>query len=244
LTIVFVSALRALAKERHIREETVDFVNTMAHDLKTPISNISFALSMFTRDNKTITESSQKYISIISEETDRLKNRAKQILGVASIDAVLEEELHNAKVDIHELINQTVQSFSLKVHEAKGEIQVRLNASNYIIRGNQLQLMSAIVNIVDNAIIYSNTSPQIEIQTNNVGEEVVVMISDNGPGIPELERELVFKKGYRIHNGKSNTEGFGMGLYLAKTIIEKLGGSIKLHPDASCGSKFMIYLPA
>jgi signal transduction histidine kinase len=244
LTIVFVSALRALAKERHIRKETVDFVNTMAHDLKTPISNISFALSLFTRDNKNIAESSQKYISIISEETGRLKTRAKQILGVASIDAVLEEESHNAKVDIHELISQTVQSFSLKVHEAKGEIQVRLNASNYIIRGNQLQLMSAIVNIVDNAIIYSTTSPHVEIQTNNVGEEVVVTISDNGPGIPELERELIFKKGYRIHTGKSNTEGFGMGLYLAKTIIEKLGGSVKLHSDVSCGSKFMIYLPA
>jgi signal transduction histidine kinase len=244
LTIVFVSALRALARERHIRKETVDFVNTMAHDLKTPISNISFALSMFTRDHQNINESGHGYISIIGAETDKLKKRAKQILGVASIDAVLEEESQKTKVDIHELISQSVQAFSLKLQEAKGEIQLRLNASKFIILSNQLQLMSAIVNIIDNAIIYSTTSPQVEIETNNVEDKVVVTISDNGPGIPDIEKELIFKKGYRIHNGKSHTEGFGMGLFLAKTIIEKLGGSLKLHSDVRCGSKFMIYLPA
>src|SRR5688572_20656268 len=87
---IFISTVRALLREQKIRKETVDFINTMAHDLKTPISNISFAVSLLNRDQKKSAESNQ-FISIIETETVKLKERARKILGIASVDAVLDD---------------------------------------------------------------------------------------------------------------------------------------------------------
>lgn len=240
---VFINTIRGLLKERKIRKETVDFINTMAHDLKTPISNISFALSLLTRDQQHNTAAQNQYISIIDVETTKLKERARKILGMASVDAVLEDAIDKTEIDIHELIDHAVESFSLQLQEAKGKICQQLEATRSIVKGSPLQLSSAVMNIIDNAITYSQGSSVIQIRTKNEGNGINIEIEDNGPGIAAQEQELIFKKAYRIRNGKKLPEGFGLGLYLAKTLVEKQGGSLSLSSDGYHGSCFTIQLP-
>jgi two-component system, OmpR family, phosphate regulon sensor histidine kinase PhoR len=240
---VFISAIRSLSRERRIRKETVDFINTMAHDLKTPISNISFALALFNRENPQLNVSSSQYISIIDSETDRLKQRARQILGAASVDAVLEDEAVKTEVNIHELIKSSLDCFALRVKEMKANISVKLDARQAGVVGSPVQLSSAVINIIDNAINYSGDTPEVRIRTENAGDSISIEIADNGPGIPEEEQALIFMKGYRIRNSKNSTEGFGLGLYLAKTLVEKQGGRLSLFSDGNHGSKFTIELP-
>jgi two-component system phosphate regulon sensor histidine kinase PhoR len=234
---MFISTLRRLNKERNIRTETVDFINTMAHDLKTPISNISLATSMLIKDRQ-----DNQYLSIIDSEIAKLRQRSRQILGLASVNAVLHEEANKVQVDVHELINQTLESFSLKLSETKGEVITKLQASSHTVSGNLVQLTSAIMNIVDNAFTYSSGSPVIQVRTENQNQSIRIDIEDNGPGIPPHERELIFTKGYRINNGYSKTEGYGLGLYLSKTFIEKQGGTLSLSSNGN-GSLFSIELP-
>jgi two-component system, OmpR family, phosphate regulon sensor histidine kinase PhoR len=243
LITIFINTLRGLVKESNIRKETVDVVNTMAHDLKTPISNISFALSLFTRENPALKPSNNQYLSIIEKETNKLKQRARQILGVASIDAVLEDKADRAQININELIHNSVESFSLQCREAKAKISVQLDANQPTIVGSEVQLSSAVTNIIDNAICYSPGSPLVQIRTENKENSVNIEIEDNGPGIPLQEQELIFKKGYRGLGSKTRTEGFGFGLYLAKTLVEKQGGKLSLFSDGSNGSRFTIQLP-
>jgi signal transduction histidine kinase len=240
---VFISAIRSLSRERKIREETVDFINTMAHDLKTPISNISFALALFNRENPELQESTSQYISIIGSETNRLKQRARQILGAASVDAVLNGEALKSDVNIHELIKSSVDSFALHLKETKANISVQLDANKPGVFGSAVQLSSAVINIIDNAINYAGEMPEVQIKTQNAGDSISIEIGDNGPGIPEDEQGLIFKKGYRIRNGKNSKEGFGLGLYLAKTLVEKQGGKLSLFSDGNHGSRFTIQLP-
>ncbi len=243
LALVFTSTLRALARERNIRKETIDFVNAMAHDLKTPISNISVALTMFNRENQNVKETSRQYLSIIQDEAGKLKHRAKKILGVASVDSLLAAGVNKTDVDVHELIRRSVQSFQLKLQEVRGKITVSLDAHRYIISCNEIHLSSAVNNIIDNAIIYADTAPVVEIETKNTSDRIVIEITDNGPGIPGHETESVFKKGYRVRNGKSRVEGFGMGLYLAKNLVEKQLGRLALYSDGKNGCRFVIQLP-
>ena len=243
LTWIFIKTVRSLVRERNIRKETIDFINTMAHDLKTPISNISFATSLLARDSDQATPSQQQYISIIDAETSRLKERARKILGVASVDAVLEDSSDRSEVDIHRLLNEAVDSFSLRLRESEATITTSLDASKSIVRGSKLQLSSAVMNIIDNAIVYSQQEAEIRIRTRNVGSGISIEIEDNGPGIAPHERELVFKKAYRGRTGKTLPEGFGLGLYLAKTLVEKQGGIISLASDGLKGSRFVIQLP-
>lgn len=240
---IFIGTVRALVREKKIRKETVDFINTMAHDLKTPISNISFAVSLLGRDQKNATASSQ-FISIIETETAHLKERARKILGMASVDAVLDDSSDQSEIDIHELIDQSVDSFRLKLTESKGTIEKDLHAARSIVKGNPLQLTSAIMNIIDNAITYSNDNCFIKVRTKNEGSGIIIEIEDNGPGIPSNEQELVFKKAYRVRSGGKMREGFGLGLYLAKVSVEKNGGTLSLASDGISGSNFLIQLPA
>jgi signal transduction histidine kinase len=240
---VFINTLRGLIRERKIRTETVDFINTMAHDLKTPISNIAFAASILTRDQQQNTLFQNQYISIIDEEIKKLKERSRRILGAASVDAVLEDAIDETEIDIHEIIEQSIDSFSLRLATMNGEITKQLQASRSIVKGSKLQLSSAIANIIDNAITYSKSSFSMRVRTKNDRDGISIEIQDNGPGIPANEQELVFKKAYRIRNGKTLPEGFGLGLYLSKTLVEKHGGKLSLSSDGLTGSCFIVQLP-
>jgi signal transduction histidine kinase len=240
---VFGHTLRSLYRERQIRSETVDYINTMAHDLKTPISNISLAAALLARDSQNRNETPNQYISIINDETAKLKERAGRILGAASVDAILEDSSDKNAVDVHDIIDRCIQSFSLKLFETKGEISKKLEATRSIVTGSQLQLSSAVMNIIDNAITYSQGPLNIRITTRNEGNGVSIEIRDNGPGIATTEQALVFKKAYRIRDGRKIPEGFGLGLYLSKTLVERHGGKLSLSSDGLTGSCFRIQLP-
>jgi two-component system phosphate regulon sensor histidine kinase PhoR len=240
---IFISTVRALMREQKIRRDTVDFINTMAHDLKTPISNISFAASLLSRD-KQISGSANQFVSIIEAETTRLKERARKILGMASVDAVLDDSSDQTEIDVHELIKQSVESFYFKLNETGGVIETDLQAASSIVKGNSLQLASAIMNIIENAILYSKDGCKVSIHSKNDGSGISIEIKDNGPGIPASEQSLVFKKAYRVRTSDSKvTEGFGLGLYLARTSVEKNGGRLSLSSDGISGSSFLIQLP-
>jgi two-component system, OmpR family, phosphate regulon sensor histidine kinase PhoR len=240
---VFINTLSGLMKERKIRKETVDFINTMAHDLKTPISNIAFATSLLARDSQKNTAFQNQYISIIDDETKKLKERARKILGAASVDAVLEDASDKTEIDIHKLIEQSVDAFSLRLQEMNGEVRKQFQASKSVVKGSKIQLASAIMNIIDNAITYSRSSSCIQIRTKNDLGGISIEIQDNGPGIPTSEQELVFKKAYRTRNSNMLPEGFGLGLYLSKMLVEKHGGKLSLSSDGANGSSFVIQLP-
>ncbi|RAW02098.1 sensor histidine kinase [Pseudochryseolinea flava] len=241
---IFTSTVRALLREKKIRKETVDFINTMTHDLKTPISNISFAVTLLNRQTENDNEPKNQFVSIIESETVRLKDRARKILGLASVDAVLEEDSSDqTEISIHPLIASAVDSFKIKLNEMHGRIEMQLEANRAIVQGSHLQLSSAIMNIIDNAITYSQEGSIIKIRTRNEGKGITIEIEDDGPGIPVHEQALVFKKAYRVRSSRKLPEGFGLGLYLARTSVEKNGGKLSLSSDGVSGSCFTITLP-
>jgi two-component system, OmpR family, phosphate regulon sensor histidine kinase PhoR len=242
LICLFIGTIRALIREKKIRKETVDFINTMAHDLKTPISNISFAASLLSRDQQSSIASKQ-FVSIIETEAARLKERARKILGAASVDAVLDDSSDQSELDIHDMIMRSIDSFQLKLESSKGVIKKDFQATHSIVKGNSLQLASAFMNIIDNAITYSKDGCIISVRTRNDTNGIIIEIADNGPGIPCNEQELVFKRAYRVRNGGKMPEGFGLGLYLAKTSVEKNGGKLSMLSDGMSGSSFFIQLP-
>jgi two-component system, OmpR family, phosphate regulon sensor histidine kinase PhoR len=240
---IFSNTIRALMREKKIRKETVDFINAMAHDLKTPISNISFAVALLNREREKNQAPENQFVAIIETEVNMLKERAKKILGMASVDAVLEDSADLAEIDLHEVINQAVDSFKIRVQETHGRIEKQLSASKSVVKGSQFQLSSAIINIIDNAVTYTQEGSFIKISTRNEGNGITVEISDNGPGILANEHELVFKKAYRVRGSSKIPEGFGLGLYLARTSVEKNGGKLSLSSDGVSGSCFLIQLP-
>lgn len=240
---IFIHTAKALIREKKIRKETVDFINAMAHDLKTPISNISFAVTLLNGQLGKSHLPKNQFVSIIESEVSIIKERARKILGMASVDAVLDQPYDIAEVDIHDIVDQAVRSFRIKLDQTHGRIETCLDATRSIVKGSQLQLSSAIMNIIDNALTYTENGSLIKIRTRNEGRGITVEIEDNGPGIPSKEQELIFKKAYRVRTGRQMSQGFGLGLYLAKISVEKNGGKLSLSSDGVSGSCFFIQLP-
>ncbi len=238
LTGVFFSVLLSLSKERKLRKETVDLVNNMAHDLKTPISNISLAMTMAKRNES----AENPYHTIMEKEVNRLKQRTSQILGVATVDTFLKNEMVKEAINLHELLTEVMNGFQLQLSHIGGKAIFKYSANNPIVRANCTHLTSAFSNIIHNAIIYNEQVPFLEILTTDTLSGIKIEIRDNGPGIPQEVKNQLFTKGFRYQVKGHHPEGFGMGLYLAKTYIEKQNGSLSVHSDGKTGSTFTVNL--
>ena len=201
------------------------------------------AVALLNRDHEHSLTPKNQFVSIIETEASRLKDRTRRILGMASVDAVLENSGDQKEIDIHQLIGDVVESFRIKILETRGDMETDLDAGRSLVRGSYLQLSSAVMNIIDNAITYSPAGAAIKIRTRNEGNGISIEIEDNGPGIPLHEQEFVFKKAYRVRGANKLPEGFGLGLYLARTSVEQNGGKLSLSSDGVSGSCFVIELP-
>lgn len=239
---IFFNTLQSLHRERRIRLASVDFINTMAHDLKTPISNITFAATLLSRHTGNISQPEAQYLAIIESEAHRLRERTSKILGIASVDALVDETPDVDIVDVHVLVKKVMESFTIKAANAGATLTEVPDAEHTLVKASERQLSSALGNLVDNALVHAGKSPSVCIRTSSDTNRILVEVSDNGPGIASGEQELVFRKGYRV-NRSFTSEGFGLGLYLARTLVEKQGGKLTLASDGKSGCRFVIELP-
>jgi two-component system, OmpR family, phosphate regulon sensor histidine kinase PhoR len=163
-----------------------------------------------------------------------------RLTSVESVSLILEKE----SVDIHALIRQNMEVFLPIIHEKRGTISFRAVATDYIVEGDPVHLFNAISNLVDNAIKYSNDSPNVIIETLNTETGISISIRDSGIGMSPSDLHLIFKKFYRVKQGdRHDVKGFGIGLSYVKKIIELHNGSVEVKSKPGEGSVFSIHLP-
>lgn len=244
LIIGFPYSLFIFNRHKKISAMTSDFINNMTHEFKTPIATISLASEMLMK--KTIQSDfvkTQRYAKIIFDENTRLQNHVEQILSVSLLERG-QFRLKKKEVDIHEIIGEVVENFSLTVGERDGEIKTHFCAENFLISADKAHLTNVITNLLDNANKYSPEKPWIMIGTQNTDNGLIITVEDRGIGISLENQQQIFKKLYRVPTGNIyNVKGFGIGLYYVKTIIEAHGGHINLKSELNKGCRFDIYLP-
>ena len=213
-----------------------DFIDNMTHELKTPISTISLACeAMIDKENN-----KDDYVNIIDEENKRLASQVERVLNIART----EKESYNLdryQVNIHDIINESVNIFNFKVEKKEGKIIKKLNADNPFIKGNKDHLINVFNNLIENAYKYSEEKPIIIIESNNNASSLEVSIKDNGIGIKKGNIDKIFDKFYREPQGNiHNVKGFGLGLSYVKNIVNKLGASIIVDSKYGSGSVFTL----
>jgi two-component system phosphate regulon sensor histidine kinase PhoR len=244
LIVGFPVSLYIFNRQKRLSDMKSDFINNMTHEFKTPLATISLASEMLMKKN--ILEDAGKtrrYASIIFDENIRLQNHVEQILSVSLLERG-NFKLKRKPVDIHELIREISEKFSLTVQERGGDLVTHLSASNSIIDADKSHLTSVITNLLDNANKYSREVPYISIGTQSADDGLTITVEDNGVGISVENQQQVFNKLYRVPTGNIyNVKGFGIGLYYVKTIVEAHGGHIILKSELNIGSRFEVYLP-
>ncbi|MBK6833341.1 MAG: HAMP domain-containing histidine kinase [Bacteroidetes bacterium] len=242
--ILFWRTTLSLIAEKRIAEHTTDFLNNMTHEFKTPLTNISLAGKMITKDSTSKNEEKIKhYSSIILEENEKLRLQVEQVLSMTALERG-EIPLQKTELDFHQLLSDCLKSINIQIENKQGDLKLNLNADNIVVTGDKTHLANAFSNLIDNAIKYSKEKPAINIQTVNRDQHLIITITDKGIGIDKQYHKQVFGKYFRVPTGNvHDIKGFGLGLAYVKKIIELHGGAIELESELGNGTTFTITLP-
>lgn len=247
LLITSLIIIYLVVRQKRISEMKNDFVHNMTHEFKTPISTISIAAQMLADNSINKNEATYERLgNVITSETRRLRYQVEKVLQMSLFDnnniALKLQEL-----DANEIIENVVDTFSLKVSQSGGTLDMRLEAFNPFINADEMHFTNVIFNLLDNAFKYRREEEPLAlcVHTYNLGEtHFCVSIEDNGIGIQKDNLKHIFERFYRVPTGDMhNVKGFGLGLTYVQKMIELHKGTIKVSSKFGKGTKFTITIP-
>ncbi|WP_372754399.1 sensor histidine kinase [Labilibaculum sp.] len=245
LCAFFGITILSLINDKKILGRTTDLINNIAHEFKTPMATISLASGMLKRNAvHSKPDQIEHYSNMILSENNRLKGQVDQLLKLACIERG-ELKLNSDQFHMHELLNVCVDRISVQLAERKGHIELNLLAKDDSVCGDKDLLQNVLLNIFDNAVKYSESNPEVKVETKNVNGNLFIAISDKGIGMSKEEQMHAFDRYYRARTGDQHeVKGFGIGLSYSKMIIDSHKGSIKVLSKRNYGSTFTIILPS
>lgn len=246
LFFVFMFAVSVIIKQRRLSEIKNDFINNMTHEFKTPISTISLAAQMLNDPSVNKSESMLKHIcGIINDETKRLRFQVEKVLQISMFDKNA-ATFKPKELDAYDVITDVVTTFRLKVESLGGELSTTLQATNHVVKVDEMHFTNVLFNLLDNAVKYRDEKKQMKISvlTQNKEGKLIIVIQDNGIGIKREDLKKIFEKFYRVHTGnRHDVKGFGLGLSYVRSVIKNFGGTIYAESERGKGTKFNIILP-
>jgi len=212
-----------------------------SHELRTPLTAlraVGEAALQGDEDPKTLREA----ISSMLEEAERLTDLTDALLMLARLEAGAGARM--VDVNLVEVVASVRDTLSVLAENKRQELEVRVPDAAVPIAGNALLLRHALLNVVHNAIRYSPEEASIQVELAVHGEKALVDVSDDGPGIPVDQQQKVFDRFFRVDGARSrDTGGQGLGLAIAKSVVEKHRGVISIRSRSPRGTTFHIELP-
>jgi signal transduction histidine kinase len=243
-----VQNIRAYESERRTVEELrrlsalrADFVSLVSHELLSPMAAvIGAARTLQARWRELHPDQRESFLSLIGDETTRLAALIGDVLDTSRIDAGT-FSYRFSDVNIAELVRDTVATAAVGQDEVP--IVAEVAAGVPVVRGDPERLRQIFGNLIDNAVKYSPTGEPVEVRVSQANGSVVVSVRDRGPGIKADDQRLIFEKFGRVAGGNTKP-GSGLGLYIARSIVETHGGTIAVSSAPGRGSTFTVKLPA
>lgn len=227
IVILFMGyGLFVILKQKRLRDIQRDFVNNITHEFKTPIATLKIASDVFANADNEQPERLKKYGEIAHLETQRLEGQVSQLLKNSLLER--KPKIAKVKLDVVFILNRVVQTLKPVADAAGKSFDCSVNDGPIYVLGNAEMLEAVFYNLLDNGIKYGGD--RITIEVTEAYDQVVIVISENGPGIPQAYRRKVWRKFFRVPTGNvHDVKGFGLGLYMVHNIMKSHRASIALN---------------
>lgn len=235
-------AVLVVARDRteEMRRELAeaDFISNAAHELRNPLAGISSAIEVLQEGAKDDPAALEHFLGRLAEDTDRMTRLTGALLTLARVESIGVGEIE--EVDVAAAVRDTVEAVATPRHiELTTEVAPDLAA-----KGDPTLLRQVLVGLLTNAFKHTPLPGRVTVRGRREGErEVMLEVIDTGPGIPEAEIERVFERFYRRDESRKQ-EGFGLGLAIARRMVDVMGGEIGARSVEGEGSTFWVRLPA
>jgi signal transduction histidine kinase len=228
-------------KAIRLNQRQSNFIDAVTHELKSPIASLKLYLQTLTRHQVTM-EQQADFQQFMLDDLERLDQLIDHLLDAARLEhSQLATDAENVSLD--HLLTHTAKLACERYRLPEETIQLRLEPA--IVHARPADLEIVFRNLLDNAIKYSGDNPRIEVEAHGNHSLATVRIGDNGPGIPVNLRRKIFGRFVRLGSElERKTAGTGLGLYIVRTLVKRMGGKIQVHNKTNgTGTVFEVELP-
>lgn len=239
--IGWVATMQDVSHFKELNQLKNDFVNTVSHDLRSPLSNILMAASLIREVGET-NEDQQALLGLIEKRVRSMSHLIEDLLDVGKIEAGIEMEMEPCNlIDITE---EVITTLLLEANQKNIQVTQSLDSNLPLVLANAVRIRQVFHNLISNAVKYTSNEGQVIVRAYAHQGEVRLQVTDTGAGIPPTDRPHVFEKFYRVSGEQAaNVKGTGLGLAIAKGIVEKHHGRIWLESVVGEGTTFTVALP-
>lgn len=232
--IIYVYSVVLMLKQKKYTELQKDFINNMSHEFKTPLASILIA-SNYVKQQNEIKQNPKllKYNQIIVNQTNKLNEHIEKILYVAKTESK-QMLIDKSQFILKPVLDLVKDNILLKYDK---EINIKINAEqSFRINADEFHIYNILFNLIDNAVKYSESKAEIEIDVTEINQQLAIQIKDKGCGIPPKDLPFVFDKFFRVSRKDiTKIEGFGIGLSYVKKICELHHWKIKINNNPDKG---------
>lgn len=241
LTVQLQEANAALQKQDELKD---DFLNAVAHELKTPITSIKASSEVLQDDEDMPHEMKKRFLENIIFDTQRIANLINDILDLEKL-ASGRRKLDFEEENLHRLIDQVVKSLKPLALKKSIRIEVSAEKNDWLAIIDRDKMFQVFTNLISNALKFTDEeNGKIQIYLISLENNFQIIFTDNGNGVPQEDRALIFEKFYQsAHQSLKKAEGSGFGLAICRQIINLHEGRIWLDEDYQAGAKFIVEIP-
>ena len=216
----------------------------LSHDIKTPLTSIQATVEGIL-DGVIPKEEERHYLNTISRQTNRLNQLVEELHVVSLNDQKQEEKQHRQVIYLEKLLIDILSEFQLTLEQENRSVDIKVALEVVKINSQYDALSRIILNLVSNALKYSEASTPLTIHAYRQDQSICIDVRDKGQGIKKEDLPLIFKRLYRVEASRNmKTGGHGLGLYIAKQLAHQLSGDIVVESQVGKGSSFTLLLPA
>jgi signal transduction histidine kinase len=235
-------AVRDITEHRSLEKAKTAFVSDLSHELRTPLTTIQSAVGLLERARDRLDPLEHRALELADQELKRIRGMVEELMTLAQMDS-WKYQLEVGPADMSTIVQTAIESVEAKAQRFGIKIYFGDAGEHRCICDVQ-KLYQVFLNLLDNAIKYSDSGARVDVEIEEDDSTVTVRIRDTGVGIPKEDLSQLFERFYRVDKDRSRaTGGSGLGLAISKQIVEMHGGSISVESEVDVGSIFEVRLP-